>query len=187
MEENRKVVWWIVGGAILGAVVIYLAVTGGVSFTPTPSYEGATTDQGTVVAPGTSAISDSGQVVTPEGAPVRQDVEPGSPDAPQQSAPISEAEIPPNAVDLKVSAAGFAPSTFTVKAGTPVVISITSTDQTHVFKFDDPSLSAVAVGVGPNETRVIPFNAPTVKGEYKFHCDVPGHPARGEVGTMIVQ
>jgi uncharacterized cupredoxin-like copper-binding protein len=36
------------------------------------------------------------------------------------------------------------------------------------------------------ETRAITFQAPE-PGEYEFYCDVPGHEARGEVGTMIVE
>lgn len=188
MEENKKIIGWVIGGIVLGVVVIYFAVTGGIDLSPTPSFEGEETPQGTVVAPGTSAISESGQVVTQSGAPVRQDVEPGSPEAPQQSAPVSEAEIPAQAVKLTMSGAGFTPSTFSVDADDPVVLSVTSgDDQTHVFYFDDPSLQAVAVGVGPGETRVISFNAPSVPGEYGFHCDVPGHAARGEVGVMVVE
>jgi len=67
-------------------------------------------------------------------------------------------------------------------------VAVSSTDgYTHVFMFDDPSLSAVAVGVGPKETRAITFNAPAKAGTYSFHCDVPGHTARGEVGAMIVK
>jgi uncharacterized cupredoxin-like copper-binding protein len=53
--------------------------------------------------------------------------------------------------------------------------------------FNDPSLSAVAVGVSPRETRAITFNAPSTPGEYPFVCDVPGHAGRGEVGKMIVE
>ena len=188
MEENKKVIGWVIGGVVLGVVGIYFAVTGGIDLTSGPSIEGEKTEQGTVVAPGTSAISDEGTVVTREGAPVRQDVTPGSPDAPQQSNPITKAEIPSSAVKLEVSAAGFSPAQFTVDAGSAVTLSLTSTDdQTHVFLFDDPSLSAVAIGVGPGETRAISFNAPTKRGEYKFHDDVPGHAARGEVGVMIVE
>ena len=85
------------------------------------------------------------------------------------------------------SAEGFKPSTFEVKAGQLVTMSLTSVDKmTHVLLFDDPSLAAVAIGVGPDETRAITFNAPKA-GEYAFHCDVPGHAARGEKGVMIVK
>ncbi len=187
--QNKKTLGWIVGGVAVAVVVVYLAVTGNVKFSNpgTGGYEGKQTDKGLVAAPGSSPVATSGQVVTPEGKPVKLDVSPMSPEAPQQSAPIKETQIPKSALKITVSSQGFNPNTFTVKAGAPVALSITSgDDQTHVFKFEDPSLSAVAVGVGPRETRLIPFNAPG-KGEYIFYCDVPGHKGRGEVGKMVVQ
>ncbi|MBI4034261.1 MAG: cupredoxin domain-containing protein [Candidatus Brennerbacteria bacterium] len=141
-----------------------------------------------VAAPGASPVTEGGQVVTPEGAPVRQDVLPGSPEAPQQSNPVSEESLPEETVKLKISASGIAPASFNVKAGSAVVLSVTSVDdQTHVFKFKDPSLQAVAIGVGPGETRAITFNAPKGAGDYDFFCDVPGHEARGERGVMTVR
>lgn len=147
-----------------------------------------TTSQGAVVAPGASAISTStGVVVTKTGTAAKNNVTPGSPEAPQQSAPIAPSQVP-SAIKLTVTASGFTPSTITVSAGKAVTLAITSGDtQTHVFMFDDPSLSAVAVGIGPGETRAITFNAPSSAGTYGFHCDVPGHKARGEVGKMVVQ
>jgi uncharacterized cupredoxin-like copper-binding protein len=182
--EDKKTIIWIVVGVVAGLIVIYFAATSSyISNKPS----GVETPQGTVVVPGTNAINDSGEVVTKEGKPVQQDATPGTPEAPQQSAAISVEEIPPSAVKLEVSSAGFKPSQFTVKAGAAVTISLTTTDQTHLFYFDDPSLQAVAIGIGPGETRAITFNAPAEKGTYGFHCDVPGHTARGEVGQMIVE
>ncbi len=138
-----------------------------------------------VFVPEASPVTQDGKVVTGEGVPVKLDVEPGSPEAPQQSNPISEA--PKDSVELTMTASGISPSIFEVLSGAPIIISITSGDaQTHVFKFNDPSLSAVAVGVGPGETRAITFNAPA-KGEYSFFCDVPGHSERGETGVMVVE
>lgn len=138
------------------------------------------------VIQGSSKVVDN-VVVTPEGKPVKTDVQPGSPEAPQQTAPVAVEQLPENTIKLGASAEGFKPNTFEVKPGQLVNLSLTSTDGiTHVFFFDDPSLSAVAIGVGPNETRAITFNAPKA-GEYSFRCDVPGHAARGEVGKMIVK
>jgi plastocyanin len=141
----------------------------------------------TPIVPATSPVTSEGEVVTKEGKPVRLDVLPGSPEAPQESNPISPEDLPSEAIKLTITAAGISPSSFTVRAGAPVTISVTSGDtQTHIFKFDSPSLSAVAVGVSPGETRAITFNAPG-KGTYGFHCDVPGHASRGETGTMTVR
>ncbi len=91
-------------------------------------------------------------------------------------------------IQLEVSSAGFLPSTFTVKSGSAMSVSLTGADdETHVFKFDDPSIQLSPSGVGPMMTRVITFSAPSSTGDYTFHCDVPGHTARGEVGTMTVR
>jgi len=87
-----------------------------------------------------------------------------------------------------MTAEGINPSSFEVDKGVKVVLSITSGDSwTHVFKFEDESLKDAIVGVAPNETRVITFYAPEEVGEYEFHCDLPGHAARGEIGEMIVK
>jgi len=135
---------------------------------------------------GTSKVIDN-VVVTPAGKPVKNNVKPGAPEAPQQTAPISVEALPSDSIKLTGSASGFNPNSFSVKAGQLVTLSLTSVDgMTHVFLFDNPSLAAVAIGVGPNETRAITFNAPET-GEYAFHCDVPGHSARGEKGVMTVK
>lgn len=139
------------------------------------------------VVPDTSPVTPEAQVVTPEGEPVRNDALPGTPEAPQQSNPISEDVLPEETIKLRISPDGITPADFSVSAGSVVVLSVSSVgDQTHVFKFKDPSLEAVAVGVGPGETRAITFNAPGA-GEYEFFCDVPGHAGRGETGVMIVK
>ncbi len=138
------------------------------------------------VVEGSSKVVDN-VVVTPEGKPVKTNVQPGSPEAPQQTAPVAVEKLPSNTIKLGASAEGFKPNTFEVKAGQLTTLSLTSTDGiTHVFMFDEPSLSAVAIGVGPSETRAITFNAPKA-GEYAFRCDVPGHAGRGETGKMIVK
>ena len=175
---------WIVVGVIVAAVVIYFAVSGGLPQRPS----GTQTPEGTVAVTGTSPIAPSGEVIAPSGKPAENNSVPGSPTAPQQSAPIASADVPPQAIKLTVTAAGFSPSSFTVSAGKAVTVSLTSGDeQTHVFRFDDASLNAVAIGVGPGQTRVISFNAPAQAGTYTFHCDVPGHTARGETGSMTVR
>lgn len=144
--------------------------------------------EATVTVVGANPIAKDGTVLTTEGVAVKNDAVPMSPEAPKQTPPVAAAELPSSVVKLGISAAGWNPAEFTVNAGAPVTIAISSEDDyTHVFMFNDPSLAAVAVGVSPRETRAITFNAPTEKGEYAFHCDVPGHAARGEVGKMIVK
>ena len=142
-----------------------------------------------VAVKGANPIAKDGTVVTTEGVAVKNDAVPLSPEAPKQTAPVVKDELPASAIKLSISAAaGWDPAEFSVKAGAPVTIAITSADNyTHVLMFDDQALSAVAVGVSPHETRAITFNSPTEAGEYAFHCDVPGHASRGEVGKMIVK
>ncbi len=184
MDSNNKTI--IIGVVLVVLLVVALFLFRGTVFGPkTPA--GVTTPQGTAVAPGASPISDKGQVVTKDGAPVKLNVVPGTPQAPQQSNPIGANSAPTGSIKMSVSAAGFSPKAFSVRSGDVVTVVLTSTDdQTHVLLFDDPSLSAVAVGVGPGETRAITFNAPK-PGSYGFHCDVPGHAGRGERGTMTVK
>jgi uncharacterized cupredoxin-like copper-binding protein len=145
--------------------------------------------EATVIATGTSLITKDNKVVTPAGAPVKLNVMPSSQEAPKESAPIALNKIPEssNNVKISVSAAGFSPSTFTVKEGQLVNFVLTSTDDfTHVWLLDDTALIGTVLGVAGKETRVKSWNAPK-KGEYAFHCDIPGHKDRGEVGKMIVQ
>ncbi len=142
----------------------------------------------TVAVVGANPITADGTVVTTEGVPVNNAAVPMSPEAPKQTPPVAPSQLSASTIKLEVSSAGWKPAEISVKAGAPVTLAITSGDDyTHVFMFDDPSLSAVAVGVSPRETRAITFNAPEKAGEYAFHCDVPGHAARGEVGKMIVK
>ena len=111
-----------------------------------------------------------------------------NPEKPMESLPLEIGEIPEGAIKIEVTAQGFSPSSFEAKKGEKVVLSVTCQDEwTHIFKFKDESLTTVAVGVGPGETRAITFYAPLEIGEYDFFCDVPGHEARGERGEMIVK
>lgn len=140
------------------------------------------------MATGTSLITKSNIVVTPQGAPVKLNVMPSSQDAPKESAPVASSTIPnsANTVKISVGSGGFSPRDFTVKAGQLVNFVLTSTDDyTHVWLLDDPSLVGTVLGVAGHETRIKSWNAPK-KGSYPFHCDIPGHAGRGETGTMTV-
>jgi len=162
--------------------------TGGESTTTPPVATGSVLPEGIRFdAPGTALITKDNKVVNVQGVEVKNDVIPGSPEAPQETGAISKDDVAKSAVSITVSSTGFKPAEFRVKANQPVTLAITGGDQwAHVFAFRDPVLSAVAVGIGGEETRAITFKAPA-KGEYEYYCNIPGHPSRGEVGKMIVE
>ena len=138
----------------------------------------------TLTAIGTSPVVD-GKVVQLNYDPVSLLVEPGSSQAPLSSRPITSGEYPSGSQIIGFSDSGVQPVSFNVRAGEVVNIVIHSQgESSHVFRFRDKTLKAVAIGVGPDESRAIAFNAPG-PGTYEFFCDIPGHKTR-EVGTMVV-
>ncbi len=141
----------------------------------------------TIAAPGASAITKDDKVVTLDGKQTVNNVAQTSPLAPSESGPVKKEALAPSVIKLEVSAAGFSPNSFTVKPGQAVSVSITGVDFAHALVFEDPSLSAIGIGVYAKETRVISFNAPDKAGSYTFFCNVGNHRSRGEVGTMIVK
>ncbi len=137
-----------------------------------------------LTAIGTSPVVD-GKVVQLSYEPVSLAVDPGSNQAPFSSRPITPGEYLPNSRILKFSDQGVDPINFSVQTGSVINLVIRSEgESSHVFRFKDKGLKAVAVGVGPEESREISFNAPG-SGSYEFFCDIPGHKTR-EIGTMIV-
>ena len=140
---------------------------------------------------GESGMGESEEPVSSEGeqTPTEPEVPKWQqPEEPEASAPMEESEIPEEAFEITMTAEGINPSSFEVKRSEKLMLSITSGDSwTHVFKFEDENLKDAIVGVAPNETRVITFYAPDEPGEYEFHCDLPGHAARGETGKMVVK
>ncbi len=187
--NTKNLIGWIIAGVVVAAIIIFVAVKGGFGqkYAIQPGLNGTTTAQGVVAVPGTNAVSNNGQVLTETGAPVQLNVSPNNPSAPKESKPVAPNTLPPEAVKITAVMGSYTPSSFTVKSGQPVVLSLTSGDQyTHGLMFSDPSLSAVVIGVGPGETRAMTFNAPA-PGIYQFYSYIPGEQARGEVGTMTVQ
>jgi len=206
MENNNKKIWVLLGVVVLLVVIIIIAANSGKKNAQTGSKANNQATTGTtdntvptnavtalpegavVVVPGASPVSKDDVVLTPTGEAVKNDVAPLTPDAPRQTGPIAKEQLSNEVIKLDVSGSGFSPNEFTVNSGDPVTFSLTSQDSyMHVLVFDDPSLKAVASGVGPGETRAMTFNAPSKAGEYTFRCGVPGHAARGEVGKMIVK
>ena len=170
---NKKTIWLLTGIAailVIGIAIMYNAQ-------PPVAPPGGDMGQQPATTTGDGLV----------GLPVETPIW-GDPEAPMQSPPMEEEEIPKTAIKIGMSAEGISPETFEVQAGQTVILSITSEDQwTHVFKFENEDLSEVAVGLNPGETRTITFIAPKTTGEYEFFCDVPGHKARGETGKMIVK
>jgi len=161
---------------------------GGESTTTPPVATAPVLPEGTRFdAPGTALITQDNKVVNMQGVEVKNNVIPGSPEAPHETGAISKDDVAKSAINITVSSTGFKPAEFRVKANQPVTIAVTGGDQwAHVFAFRDPVLSAIAVGIGGEETRAITFKAPA-KGEYEYYCNIPGHDKRGEVGKMIVE
>lgn len=141
----------------------------------------------TVQIPGASMVTTDNKVVTPEGKVAKNDAIPASPEAPK-SVLIAKDQLPKQAVNIDINNGKFSPSSFSVKPNQPVNFAITSSDgQVHVVIFSNSALGAIAMGIGPSETKAITFNAPAEAGEYEFRCDVPGHRDKGEVDKMIVK
>ena len=141
------------------------------------------------IAPGASLITSDNIVVTPEGVPVKMNIDSASVEAPRESGNMDPNSIKAdkNTIKMSVSAAGFVPNTFTVDAGQLVNFALTSTDEfAHIFTFRDEAMSGGILGVAGGETKMKSWNAPKA-GEYEFYCSIPGHAGRGEVGKMIVK
>ena len=134
-----------------------------------------------------SNSQNTGTTTAPEKKITKNDVAPISSVAPQQINVQNANQVASSASKLNVSNTGFSPKEFSVKAGAPVTLSVTSVDGIHTLVFDDASLSAITLGINPLKTAVISFTAPTKTGNYSFRCNIPGHDTRGETGQMIVQ
>jgi len=141
-----------------------------------------------VVVPGANPITTDNKVVTPEGKQTVNAARPMDANAPKQTGFLDKTALPKGLTQLSVGNGKFTPSEFTTKVGAPTSFSLTGTDSfSHLIVFDDPAMAAIIILVGPTQTKAITFNAPTTAGTYTFHCDSPGHTAKGEVGKMIVK
>lgn len=148
-----------------------------------PSLEGAK-----VVAPGANPITTENIVVTPTGQIATSSGRPMDPGTPRQTSFLDPGTLPASLIKLNVGSGRFDPKEFSTTAGAPTSFSLTGTDNlTHLIAFDDASLSAIIILVGPGQTKAITFNAPDKTGDYTFHCEAPGHTEQGETGKMIVR
>ena len=140
-----------------------------------------------VVVPGANSVTKDNKVITSAGEVTKTDVSAASALAPQQTLAVTKESLPASVIKFDVTKlGGFAPNSFTVKAGAPVTVSITNKDSANsvTLGFTDPALVGVVLGAGPSETRAITFNAPTKAGEYNFVDGIPGHSGTGK---MIVK
>lgn len=141
-----------------------------------------------VVVPGANPITKDNKVVTAEGKQTVNAARPMDADAPKQTSFLDKATLPKTLTQISVGNGSFSPGEFSTKAGAPTSFSLTGVGESaHLIVFDDPALAAIIILVGPGQTKAITFNAPATAGTYTFHCDSPGHIAKGEVGKMIVK
>lgn len=141
---------------------------------------------------GTSLIdTNSGRVIQDNGEAVNNNAIPGNLDAPQESYVIEDEEqILSSSIKLDVKMDSFSPNTFTVKRGQLVSLVVSNINEaifSEIFVFEDPSLSAIVIGLAKGDTKSISFNAPSVAGEYVFYSSAFNHRELGAVGKMIVE
>lgn len=143
------------------------------------------------IAPGTSAINaNTGEVITEEGKTVDNSAKAGSAIAPHESFAISTDDLPDSTIKLEVTSSSFSPKEFTVNRGQTVSLAVSNVNDStlsEVFRFDDPLLKGVVIGLAHGETKAITFNAPNKAGEYTFYSGMFNHRDLGAVGTMIVK
>ena len=137
------------------------------------------------VLKGTSLVAESGQVINEEGVVVKNEAVPMTPDAPRLSAPLNPVSLPNSVIKLEATSSGFKPDNFTVLAGQPITLALTSTGVDSRLVFSDSSLAALEIPVPSGFTMAKTFNAPAVPGEYTFFQDISGR--NNEVGKMIVK
>lgn len=135
---------------------------------------------------GASPISKDNKVLALNGEEAKYTTYSGAPDAPKQTEPIAKESVPDTVLKMEIGDNGFSPNKVALKAGAPITIALTNTnEEIHIFKFDSIIMNAVTVRVFPGETRAITFNAPGEAGEYGFHCGNPTH--TDERGVFIVK
>ena len=145
----------------------------------TPPVQNPPAEEPPVVAP-----PDITPVEPPPPKVIKLDVPPGSSEAPEQSNPVAHESLPDGVIDIVTQGGGLSITEFTVVEGEEMTLAFTSADgNTHVLAFRESALQAVAIGVGPGETRTMTFKAPEA-GIYNYYCNVPGH--AGERGIMRV-
>jgi len=141
-----------------------------------------------IIAPGASPISvETGDVLTSEGEVAKNNVKPGSKEAPKSSFVVNPEDLSASTIKINVTWQNITPAEFKVKPGQAVSLAVTAGERSHTVIFEDPSLSAVVVSLAPKQTKTISFNAPANPGEYLFFSDIQLYREAGSVGKMIVE
>jgi plastocyanin len=139
-----------------------------------------------VAVPGANPITTNNKVVTATGQATDNTARPMSDTAPKQTSFLDKSTLPSGLTKITIANGTFSPSTFTTTVGAPTTFSLTGGDSlSHVIAFDDTSLNAIAILVGPGQTKAITFNAPSKAGSYTFRDASPSD--KPAVGTMIVK
>lgn len=165
MENKNAKLWALLGIIAVIVIIILVAASQGAG----PSKTGTSNQSAAVSNPNSSStVADlNGAAEAPKPVIVAKD------------------KLPKSTIKLEIGSDKITPNTFTVKAGQPVSLAVTSGDgKPHVFIFSNSVIGAIVIGVGPSETKAITFNAP-VAGTYSFHDNIPGH--QNVSGTMIVK
>lgn len=140
-----------------------------------------------IIVPGANPVTADNKVVTATGVVTDAAALTRDANAPRATAFLDEATLPTAITKISFSATGISPKEITTKAGAPTSVAVTNDDAVvHNFVFTDKVLGAIAVPVGPGQTRAIVFNAPAA-GTYEYKCSNPRHADRNEVGKMIVK
>jgi plastocyanin len=138
-----------------------------------------------VVVPGANPITTDNKVVTASGEVTANNVRSISANAPKPTGLLDKSTLPKTLVQINVTSTGFSPKEITAQAGAPLSFSLTSADSfVHVLAFNDSSLSAITILVGPGQTKAITFNAPAKAGSYTFYDSAADNSV---TGTLIVK
>lgn len=187
MSKKQTIIFVLVVFIVLVAIIALVLKSQMKSGTGVPA-TGQTNAPGQSQTPVSSSVTENASVAPPVesiqvAGPVLNAL-PGSPEAPKQEV-VTPDKIPAQAVKMNITASGFSPKTFRVKAGAEITLALTASDgNTHVFLFPNASLMGLTTMVLGGETKTLIFNAP-IAGSYPFRDDLPAY--RSNTGTMIVE
>lgn len=105
------------------------------------------------------------------------------------SASLREEPTNPQMVELIATEYAFSPSQFVVESGQTTTVQLRNEGRiVHSISFELPEREITLDRIlGPQQSGVVSFTAPTTPGQYTFYCPVGDHRQRGMVGTLIVR